>query len=405
MKILYIFTSPSTKGSSVQTKVLNQIKYLNKAGAECRGAFFSTEVNEVTPLNEYVDFVPVRESNWKYFKASGHKRKIMQAVINYAKIQYARYDLFYFRYPDAGSLLLDFTNKFGNKTAFEHLSIEELELKLHAKENPFGITPSCFLSWLEYSALPLWRERLYGKAVRKNAKLGICNSQEIANFQFKKSGRKYNTVIGGDAVEVSIFPILKRPEFNKELNLVFLKGASTSAEFNGLERLMIALKYYKGDYIINFHILGNQLKREKQFVEDNEIKGVYFHFPLLENELFDFLSNMHLGVATLGLYKKGLNQTTTIKIREYMALGLPFIYAYTDPDLNEEVKMFSLEFPNDDSAIDMQKVVDFAHKVLLDPSHSQKMRKYAEEHLDYEVKMKKLYSNLKKYERSIDYAD
>jgi len=330
MKILYIFTSPSIKGSSVQTKLLNQIKYLNKAGADCGGAFFSTEVNEVTPLNEYVDFVPVRESNWKYFKASGHKRKIMQAVINYAKIQYTRYDLFYFRYPDAGSLLLDFTNKFGNKTAFEHLSIEELELKLHAKENPFGITPSCFLSWLEYSALPLWRERLYGKAVRKNAKLGICNSQEIANFQFKKSGRKYNTIIGGDAVEVSNFPLLKRLEFDKELNLVFLKGASTSAEYNGLERILEGLKLYTGKISIKLFLLGRNLRYEKLLIKSKELNNneiVLEGFKVGE-DLYDFLTRMHIGISQMGMYKKGLLENSTIKAREYIALGLPYIWTY-----------------------------------------------------------------------------
>jgi hypothetical protein len=42
----------------------------------------------------------------------------------------------------------------------------------------------------------------------------------------------------------------------------------------------------------------------------------------------------------------------------------------------------------------MVKVVEFAQKVLSDPNHPQKMRKYAEEHLDYEVKMKKLLQNL-----------
>ena len=109
-----------------------------------------------------------------------------------------------------------------------------------------------------------------------------------------------------------------------------------------------------------------------------------------------FLHDMHFGVATLGLYRKGLNQTTTIKVREYTAQGLPFFYAYSDPDLNEESKEFALEFPNDNSIIDMEKIIEFARKALEDKGLPQKMRKYAEEHLDYEVKMKKLYVELLK---------
>jgi hypothetical protein len=71
-----------------------------------------------------------------------------------------------------------------------------------------------------------------------------------------------------------------------------------------------------------------------------------------------------------------------------------FIYAYSDPDLNDEAKEFSLQFPNDDSLIDMEQVLEFAKRTLSDPLLTQKMRKYAEEHLDYEVKMKKLHQFL-----------
>jgi hypothetical protein len=42
----------------------------------------------------------------------------------------------------------------------------------------------------------------------------------------------------------------------------------------------------------------------------------------------------------------------------------------------------------------MQKVIDFAHKALSDKELPNKMRQYAEEHLDYEVKMILLYNKL-----------
>ena len=44
----------------------------------------------------------------------------------------------------------------------------------------------------------------------------------------------------------------------------------------------------------------------------------------------------------------------------------------------------------------MEKVIEFAKKALEDKELPQKMRKYAEEHMDYEVKMKKLYHELQK---------
>ncbi len=397
MNIIYLFTTPSIKGSSVQTKVLNQIKYLNKAGADCKGAFFSKEVSKITPLDEFSDLIPVARCKWKYFRVSGQKIKTMQAVLTFAKQNHKNTDFFYFRYPGAGNLLKNFTTRFGNKTIFEHLSIEEFELKLHANENPISLKPSQLLSWLEYSALPLCREYIYGKSLRRKAKLGICNSQEIADFQNKKSGGVYKCMIGGDAVEVDTFPLSPRPEFNHELRLVFLKGASTSADFNGLDRMIWSIANYKGEIEIKLFVLGHQLQEEQKMVEAFGIKKNVILFPSKNGEdLNNFLKDIHIGVATLSLYRKGLNQTTTIKVREYTAQGLPFIYAYTDPDLNEDAKEFALKFPNDDSLIDMNKVIEFAKNTIQNKELPQKMRKYAEEHLDYGVKMKKLLKELQK---------
>jgi hypothetical protein len=397
MKIVYLFTSPSLNGSSVQTKVLNQIKYLNLAGAECRGAFFSTEVKYITHLNEQVDLIPVQKCNWKYFRASGQKRNTMLAVLRYAKSKFQDIDLFYFRYPGAGSLLARFIKLFGSKTVFEHLSIEEKEIQLQAKENPFGLRPSTLLWWLEYTFLPLWREKYYGRTIRKNSKLGICNSQEIADWQNSKSGGFYKGIVGGDAVEIQGYPLLKRPVFEEELKLVFLKGASTSADFNGLDRIIKSIKGYRGDTKIKLYILGHQLKAEEEIIKQLSVEqNIILLTAKSGKELFSFLEEIHMGTATLGLYRKGLDATTTIKVREYTALGLPFIYAYTDPDLNEDSKGFALEFFNDDSLIDMEKVIEFAKKALEDKELPHRMRKYAEEHLDYEVKMKKLYVELLK---------
>ena len=396
MKIIYLFTSPSLLGSSVQTKVLNQIKYINKSGADCIGAFFSSEINRFTQLNERVELIPIEKCNWKYFRSIGRSIKTMQAVLNYVKVNYDKIDYFYFRYPGASSSLKKFISLYGNKTIFEHLCIEEFELKLHAKENPFGIKPSKFLSWLEYNAIPLWREKMYGRFIRRHAKLGICNSEDIAIFQTKKGGGKYKCIIGGDAVDVISFPLSERLHFKDELRLIFLKGANTNAYYNGLDRVFEGLKNYKGDMKIQLFVLGLNTEYEKKLSKQFGILYSKVFFPgfIHGEELNNFFNSMHLGVSQFGIHRKGLNSNSTIKSREYIARGLPTIVGHNDPDFNDTAKDFLLQFPNDDSAIEMEKVIEFANKTLSDPELPQKMRRYAEKYLDYEVKMKKLYQIL-----------
>ena len=49
-----------------------------------------------------------------------------------------------------------------------------------------------------------------------------------------------------------------------------------------------------------------------------------------------------------------------------------------------------MRVPPDESPIDIDPVIDFAQKICSDPDHPKKMRKYAEENLDWSIKMKKL---------------
>lgn len=396
LKIIYLFTSPNLNGSSVQNKVINQIKYLNKAGADCKGAFFSSEFSSNDSFNEFIEIIPVKKCLWKYFQKTGQQINLMRAVINYAKLNFNIIDLFYFRYPGASIQLFQFVRMYGSKTIFEHLSKELAELKLNAKENPFGLKPSRLLSWLEYSALPIWREKIFGKRIRKNAKLGICNSQEIADLQREVAGGKYNTIIGGDAVDAQKFILKNGLEFNNELNLIFLKGASSAAEYNAIDRIYKGIKSYSGDVKIMLFILGHNVEYEKSLFSSLALDENIVQFPgsLIGEDLNKFIDSMHLGVSQFGIHRKGLKSNSTIKSREYTARGLPFIYGHDDPDFGLESNYFALQFPGDDTDIDMEQVIEFAKRTLSDPLIPQKMRKYAEEHLDYEVKMKKLYQIL-----------
>ena len=172
---------------------------------------------------------------------------------------------------------------------------------------------------------------------------------------------------------------------------MFLKGTSTDALWNSLNRIIESIENYENNHKVELIVCGHNIVGEVQ--EKIFIK----HLGYLNKEKVDEIINeVHVALSTMALYNHGLQEASSLKTREYFARGLPFIYAYTDPDLNEEAKEFSLELPNDDSLIDMEKVIEFAEKALGDNALPKKMRKYAEEHLDYGVKMKKLYQELQR---------
>lgn len=388
LKIIYLFTSPSLKGSSVQTKVLNQIKYLNKAGAECRGAFFSTEVMEITPLNEQVDLIPVEKCEWKYFRKIGQRRNVDKRLEEFISSRFSETDVFYIRYAGASKKLYQISRQYGSKIVSEHQSKEIDEIRSFENQHPFGVRPSKLLSRYLYYWKPIYDERKWGILFAKKIKAIVTVTNEIALYQQTKGSK--NVLVCSNGIGVNDYKLRKIALFSEPLNILFLKGTSSISEWNGFERLISSIDRNPSNkikLIVCGHLIEGEIP-ERDYIEH---KGY-----LNKGQLDALFNEVHIGVSTLALYKKDLQEAAVLKTREYIARGLPFIYAYTDPDLNEETNSFALQFPNDDSPIDMQQVVDFAKKVLSDPEHPQKMRKYAEKYLDYEVKMKRLLEGIKR---------
>jgi glycosyltransferase involved in cell wall biosynthesis len=303
----------------------------------------------------------------------------------FLEFNYSICDYFYIRYPETTYNLYKISKIYGNKLISEHQSKEIDELKSFKDEYQFGIKPSKFLSWFQYYFYPIINESFFGNRYAKKIKAIITVTDEIAIHQSNKGNK--NVFVVPNGLEVLKYKLSRNVVNSSEpIKFLFLKGTSTNASWNGLDRLIASIdKLTNPVEKIKVIVCGHKI--EDEIPERNYIE----HRGYLNGSSLDELCDeIHIGISTLALYKKKLNEAATLKTREYISRGIPFIYAYTDPDLNEEAKEFSLQFPNDDSLIDMEQVIDFAKKTLSNPELPQKMRKYALEHLDYEVKMKKL---------------
>lgn len=364
--------------------------YLNKAGAECKGAFFSTEVKEVTPFNEHVDLIPVGKCTWKYFRVLGQNNILNKCIFSYINSKYDNVDFFYIRYFGPSRLLAKIANKFGSKIISEHQSKEIDEIKSAAHLNPFGLKPSKLLSWFLYNFSPIYNERIWGTNFIKSIKCVVTITEELANFQKNKGAKK--VIISANGISVNNYQSKEYIPFEYPLRMLFLKGTSSNAAWNGIERLVksIDLSQYDAKHF-NLIVCGHYI--EGEIPKRDYIQHLGY---LNKTELDKLINSIHIGVSTLALYRKNLEEAAVLKTREYVARGLPFFYAYTDPDLNENSKEFALSFPNNDSIIDMEKIIEFSKIALKDSKLPYKMRDYAEANLDYEVKMKNLYFELKK---------
>lgn len=166
---------------------------------------------------------------------------------------------------------------------------------------------------------------------------------------------------------------------------------ASMCDWHGYDRMITALKNYKGDEKIILHFAGNDgdgsLAKWQQMAEGME--NIIFHGGVYGDDLDKLINCMDLGVSSLGLYRIGLELGTVMKGREYMARGLPFVYAGEDPTI-EKGHPYAMQVSNDDAPIDMEEIIAFAKRVRTEKNAAESMREYARKHMSWEMEFERI---------------
>jgi len=287
-------------------------------------------------------------------------------------------DAIYARYPGGDSAFAKFASKYGRLIITEHQSLELQEMRINKM-------------WLRYIS-----ESIYGASLLRNVAGLVGVTKEICNYELKRS-RDLNKhcLTNGNGIEVSSVPIRKIPVFDgKNLELL---SVTQAAKWHGLDRLICGIAENKNGTKVRLHIVGHgsEISVLKKLVSTLALeRSVLFHGFKTGEELDAFFDKCHIAVGSLGIHRKGLTETSELKAREYCTRGIPFFCSSPDADFSRDFP-FLLLVPADESPIDLNIVSSFACKVLSDTEHSVKMREYAEENLDWSIKMKKIVEFIK----------
>ena len=105
-----------------------------------------------------------------------------------------------------------------------------------------------------------------------------------------------------------------------------------------------------------FHLVG-----DVKTVPTSE--NLILHGKLTSEEIGELAQNCDIGIGTLALHRKGGAEACPLKVREYLALGLPVIIAYNDTDFPEP-RDFILKIPNNEECIkdSIKQIKVFARK-------------------------------------------
>lgn len=191
---------------------------------------------------------------------------------------------------------------------------------------------------LEFKIGPAWRyhyNRLTRAAFYRRVSGMVSVSYELVQKpHFAKFAKP--TVVIGNSIELAKYDPLP-PHRNAHPRLVFL--GSKGQSWHGLDKLVELADLFPQ---WQFDIVG--LTAEEVEIHAKQ-PNITYHGFLPHAAYAAVIAQADVAIGALATYRKGLNETSTLKVREYLAFGLPVILDHSDPDFLAP-QDFLLQLPN-----------------------------------------------------------
>ena len=179
-------------------------------------------------------------------------------------------------------------------------------------------------------------------------------------------------------------------------NEIHFIAVSSMYIINGYERLIEGIKDYDGDKKIVFDLVGEgpEIEKYRSLVSDLKLQdSVIFHGKLVGDKLEAIYHKASIGVNSLAIHRQNLKKESTLKSREYVAHGLPFITSSPADALDSaSAKKYVFTVPADESIIDLSKVIAWYVSATEDQDFSHKIYEAGKACCDMEVTLKKAIS-------------
>jgi glycosyltransferase involved in cell wall biosynthesis len=234
---------------------------------------------------------------------------------------------------------------------------------------------------IEENKLGKMTKRFYNSLTRNfllsNASAFVCVTSELKNNKYFKKFNKASIVLA-NGIDTNLFKNSIRKSNNR---CVFIGTAKQS--WQGFEKVLDIAKYIP---YITFDVIGISKEDLKDFVIPSNVK-IHGFVPLKDN--MKIIQQAIVGIGTLSLYKKNMNEACALKTRQYLAQGLPVILGYSDTDIMEKKLDFILEIANKEDNVkqNLIKIEEFINSMKYYDSSI--IVKFSKDSLDIEVKERK----------------
>ena len=187
-----------------------------------------------------------------------------------------------------------------------------------------------------------WYHRLTRGKILGRAAGFVCVTGEIA-ARLERFGRPMTVVANGvDLDEYEPLP----PTASGLPRLVF--SGSPGARWHGVDKIIdLGRKLPQ----VHVDLIGPS-------PESGLPPNVVAHGMLARKDYETLLAQADVAIGTLAMHRNSMDEGSTLKVREYLAFGLPCVIGYRDADFPEPVP-FILQLPNTpDNAVDAAEAIE-----------------------------------------------
>ena len=170
----------------------------------------------------------------------------------------------------------------------------------------------------------------------------------------------------------------------EELNLI---SVANETPYHGYDRLIEALAiYYKNNKKrrVTIHLVGCISEKTKKKIRDLNLEEyVVLYGKKCGKELELIYNSCNMAVGPLAQHRVGNKKDTGLKTKEYFAVGIPYFYTGSEPDVDKDYP-YILQVESNDEPIDIDSIWDFYVRIKDDESLCSNMRMFAREHYSWD---------------------
>jgi len=267
-------------------------------------------------------------------------------LVSYVKIRLTFYMWLHKNYRDYDCVLVRYSTANIFQAAFSY-SWRNVATVHHTKE---GFELKATLGAGLLRLILIFLESILSKITLSNTMGFVAVTKEILEYEESRTkitkGKLFGLVYPNGCARAAI---AVRPKSNKKRKIGILFVATEFSNWHGLDLLLDSVRLYQGEVEFTIHIVGSLNGITLGSLEhDNRIKVHGVQRPDVISKL---CSICDVGLSSFALFRQNMNSACTLKVREYLASGLPVYCGYTEEGFPEDFQFCRQGGPDIDSIL------------------------------------------------------